>query len=110
MRDGSAADRRTEWTEDWMNDEQVAQPDAAKSRYPSVNAAISTVSESTGRSFDFFSTVAAGLAIGLLIDWLAGSGPIVTIIGIIAGFVAGFYKLWEASAILEEQAERRTRR
>ena len=98
-----------EQTEDWMNDEQVAHPDAANSHYRSVNAAIRTVSESTSSSFDFFSTVIAGLALGLLIDWLANSGPIATIIGIVAGFVAGFYKLWRASAVLEEQAKQRRR-
>ena len=33
-----------------------------------------------------------------------------TIIGVVLGFVAGFYKLWKASEVLEEQAERRRRR
>lgn len=79
------------------------------SRYRSINAAVSTAADATGRSFDFFSTVLAGLALGLGVDWLAGTGPVVTIVGIVLGFIAGFYKLWEASAVLEEQAERRRR-
>ena len=84
-------------------------PDRPGSRYRSINAAVATATEGTGRSFDLFSTIAAGLMIGLLIDWAAGTAPILTIIGIVAGFVAGFYKLWAASAVLEEQAERRKR-
>lgn len=99
-----------------MNDEQRRQLESpsedgggSKSRYRSVNAAISTATDATGQSFDFFSTILAGLALGIGVDWIAGTGPIVTIIGIILGFVAGFYKLWAASAVLEDQAERRRR-
>lgn len=94
-----------------MNNDQPRQTDspAGSSRYSSVNAAISTAMDGTGRSFDLFSTIAAGLLIGIVVDWMAGTGPVVTIIGIVLGFVAGFYKLWEASSILEKQAERRKR-
>ena len=89
-----------------MNDELPADA-ARRSRYRTINAAVSTAADGTGRSFDLFSTIIAGFAIGFFVDWLAGTSPIFTIVGIIAGFVAGFYKLWEASAVLEEQAERR---
>lgn len=58
-------------------------------------------------AFDFFSSVAAGLLLGLGIDWLAGTGPWFTIVGIVAGFVSGFTKLWVASRVLEEQARQR---
>lgn len=91
-----------------MNEERSNNP-ADTSRYRSVNAAVTTAAEGTGKSFDLFSTIVAGLAIGLIADWAAGTGPVFTIIGIVAGFVAGFYKLWEASAVLEEQAQRRKR-
>lgn len=94
-----------------MNEDQQRHTDSpvGSSRYSSINAAISTATEGTGRSFDLFSTLAAGLLIGLVVDWMAGTGPVVTIIGIVLGSIAGFYKLWEASAVLEEQAERRKR-
>ena len=97
-----------------MSDEQRTQLDpsgegTSGSRHSSINAAVSTATDATGRSFDFFSTAAAGFALGFGVDWLAGTGPVVTIIGIVMGFVAGFYKLWEASAVLEEQAKLRRR-
>ena len=99
-----------------MSDEQRTQlepgtqtSETAESRYSSINAAVSTATDATGRSFDIFSTIVAGLILGIGIDWLAGTGPIVTIIGIVLGFVAGFYKLWAASAVLEEQAKLRRR-
>lgn len=75
----------------------------------SVRAAAKVAAEGTGASLDFISSVVAGLVIGLGIDWLAGSEPVATIIGIVLGFVAGFYKLWRASEVLEEQAARRRR-
>lgn len=76
----------------------------------SVNAAIRTASQGTSASIDFFSSVVAGLILGLGVDWLAGSRPVATIIGVVLGFVAGFYKLWRASEVLEEQAAARLRR
>lgn len=92
------------------NDQQRhTESPARASKYTSINAAINTATDGTGSSFDFFSTVIAGLLIGISVDWMAGTRPVVTIIGIVFGFVVGFYKLWAASAILEEQAERRRR-
>lgn len=76
----------------------------------SVQAAVEVAVQGTGASLDFISSVVAGLLIGLGIDWLAGSAPFATIIGVVLGFVAGFYKLWRASEVLEEQAAKRGRR
>ena len=84
------------------------EPTVSKSK--SVNAAMKVASEGTSASLDFFSTVVAGLVIGLGVDWLAGSSPVATIIGVVLGFVSGFYKLWKASEVLEEQAAERRRR
>ena len=75
----------------------------------SVQAAVRVAAEGTSASLDFVSSVVAGLLLGLGIDWLAGSSPVATIIGVVLGFVAGFYKLWRASEVLEEQAARRRR-
>ena len=58
---------------------------------------------------DLISSVVAGLLIGLGLDWWLGTGPVITIIGSIAGFGSGFYKLWRFSAVLEEQAKERRR-
>jgi F0F1-type ATP synthase assembly protein I len=60
-------------------------------------------------SVDFFSSVAAGLLLGLGFDWLLDTRPVFTIVFVVAGFVAGFYKLWQHSAVLEELAEERRR-
>jgi F0F1-type ATP synthase assembly protein I len=58
---------------------------------------------------DFFSSVVAGLVLGLLLDWWLGTGPVLVVIGVVAGFVSGFVKLWRYSALLEQQAKERTR-
>ncbi len=60
-------------------------------------------------AMDFISTVVAGLLLGLGLDWWVGTPPLFTIIGIVLGFVAGFFKLWRASGVLEEQAKLRRR-
>ncbi len=60
-------------------------------------------------AMDFISSVVAGLVLGLALDWWLDTRPVIVIIGIVLGFVAGFYKLWNASAVLEEQAQRRRR-
>jgi F0F1-type ATP synthase assembly protein I len=79
------------------------------SRSKSVNAAVKVASEGSSASLDFFSSVVAGLILGLAIDWIAGISPVATIIGVVVGFVAGFFKLWKASEVLERQAEQRRR-
>jgi ATP synthase protein I len=58
---------------------------------------------------DLASTVIAGLLIGLALDWWLGTRPIFIVIFTIAGFGAGFYKLWRHSAVLEELAKERER-
>jgi ATP synthase protein I len=58
---------------------------------------------------DLISSVVAGLLLGLGLDWWLGTRPVFVIIGIIAGFGSGFYKLWQHSAVLEEQAKERRR-
>ena len=58
---------------------------------------------------DLISSVVAGLLLGLGLDWWLGTAPVFVIIGIIAGFGSGFYKLWQLSAVLEEQAKERKR-
>ena len=60
-------------------------------------------------SMDFISSVVAGLLIGIGLDWWLDTRPVFVIIGIVLGFVAGFFKLWAASAVLEEQAKERRR-
>lgn len=42
----------------------------------------------------FFTSILAGLGLGLGLDAWWGTGPALTIAGIIAGSVSGFWKLW----------------
>jgi len=67
------------------------------------------IGESTSAGMDFFSSVVAGLLLGLGLDWVFNATPIFVIIGVIGGFISGFAKLWSTSRILEEQARARGR-
>jgi len=60
-------------------------------------------------SVDFISSVIAGLLLGVALDWLLDTRPVFIIVFVVAGFVTGFYRLWQHSAVLEEMAKERTR-
>ncbi len=57
---------------------------------------------------DFISYIIAGLLIGLFLDWVIGSAPIMTILWSIAGISVGFYRMWQRSEDLEEEGRART--
>lgn len=59
--------------------------------------------------FDLISSIVSGLLLGLGLDWWLGTRPVFVVVGIIAGFGSGFYRLWQQSAVLEEQARERRR-
>ena len=67
------------------------------------------IGDATSPAFDFISSVIAGLLLGLGLDWVFDTAPIMVIIGVIAGFVSGFVKLWIASKAIEDEARRRGR-
>jgi F0F1-type ATP synthase assembly protein I len=69
----------------------------------------STIGAGSSQGFDFFSSVLSGMLLGLGADWVFGTAPILVIIGVIAGFVSGFAKLWAASQEIEDEARRRGR-
>ncbi|MGA9596915.1 MAG: AtpZ/AtpI family protein [Acidimicrobiia bacterium] len=58
---------------------------------------------------DFISSVVAGLLLGLGLDWWLNTRPVFVVIGVVAGFISGFLKLWRYSALMEQQAKERTR-
>lgn len=58
---------------------------------------------------DLISSIVAGLLLGFGLDWWLGTRPVFIVVGIVAGSVSGFYKLWQHSAVLEEQAKERRR-
>jgi len=57
---------------------------------------------------DLISTIVAGLLIGLFLDWLLGTAPVMVIIWSLAGVGVGSYKLWQSSAGLEEEGRTRS--
>lgn len=67
------------------------------------------IGEASSSGFDFFASIAAGMLIGFGLDWVLDTAPIMVIIGVIAGFVSGFLKLWVASKAIEDEARRRGR-
>jgi F0F1-type ATP synthase assembly protein I len=67
------------------------------------------IGEGSSQGFDFFSSVLAGMLLGLGLDWILDTAPVMVIIGVIAGFVSGFAKLWAASKAIEDEARRRGR-
>lgn len=82
--------------------------DPTVKRPSELTAAAQKVAEGS-EAMDFISSIVAGLLLGLGLDWWVGSSPVFTIIGIVLGFVAGFFKLWRVSSVLEEDAKRRRR-
>ncbi len=56
-------------------------------------------------SGDFFGAILAGLLLGLLGDWLLGTAPWLVVMGVIAGFGVGFWRMYEFSKRIEDQAE-----
>lgn len=82
-----------------------AHPKADKSSLTKAAAAVTD----GGSGMDFISSVVAGLLIGLGLDWIFGTPPVLTIIFIVLGFISGFVKLWSTSAVLEQQAGERRR-
>jgi len=56
-------------------------------------------------SGDFFGAILAGLLLGLLGDSLLGTAPLLVVIGVIAGFGVGFWRMYEFSSRIEDQAE-----
>lgn len=87
------------------------QTDDANAERPMTNHLTKAAAQATGGSeaMDFISSVIAGLVLGLGLDWWLDTRPVFVVIGIVLGFVSGFYKLWGASAVLERQAEERRR-
>lgn len=59
------------------------------------------------KNADLLSYIVSGLLIGLFLDWVFGTSPIMTIVWSLAAIGVGFYRLWQASAELEEEGKKR---
>lgn len=57
---------------------------------------------------DFISYIIAGLLIGLFLDWVFGTTPIMTILWLLAGVGVGFWRMWQRSEHLEQEGRERS--
>ncbi len=59
------------------------------------------------KNADLISYIVSGLIIGLLLDWFLSTSPIMVILWTLAGMGIGFWRLWQASAVLDEEGKKR---
>jgi F0F1-type ATP synthase assembly protein I len=45
-------------------------------------------------SAGFFATIMSGFLLGVLLDWLLDTKPVFIVLGIIAGSIIGFWRMW----------------
>lgn len=60
------------------------------------------------KNADLISYVVTGLLIGLLLDWIFGTRPLMIILWTLAGIAVGFFRLWKGSEELVEQGKARS--
>jgi len=60
------------------------------------------------RNTDLISYIVAGLVIGLGLDWVLSTSPIMVISWTLLGLGVGAYRLWQHSATLDEQGRERS--
>lgn len=60
------------------------------------------------KNADLISYIVAGLLLGLLLDWVFGTTPLMVIIWALFGVGVGYWRLWQQSAELEDQAKDRS--
>ena len=58
-------------------------------------------------SGDFLGAILAGLVLGLGGDWLFGTGPLLAVLGGVAGFAVGFWRMYEIARKAEEEELRK---
>jgi len=66
------------------------------------------ITGSFSKNGDLISYVVTGLLIGLLLDWIFGTRPLMVVVWILMGVAVGFYRLWKNSEELEEQGRARS--
>lgn len=57
------------------------------------------------KNADLISYILTGLLIGVVLDWAFGTRPVFVIIFSLIGIGIGYWRLWQASAELEEEAK-----
>ena len=56
---------------------------------------------------DLVSYFVTGLLLGVFLDWILGTSPLMVVTWTLIGFAVGFYRLWQGSSDLEEEGRRR---
>lgn len=59
------------------------------------------------KNADLISYIVSGLIVGLLLDWFLSTSPIMVILWTLAGIGLGFWRLWQASSVLDEEGRKR---
>lgn len=60
-------------------------------------------------SGDVLASILAGLGLGLVADWALGTAPWLVVIGVVAGFAVGFWRMYVRSKEIVDEAQRRQR-
>ena len=90
---------------DTTPDHEPNAPDSARSGFVPPKEAITG---GFSKNADLISYIVAGLLIGLFLDWAFGTTPVMIIVWTLLGVAVGYWRLWQASAELEEQAKERS--
>lgn len=90
-----------------VTDPDIPQDDVqdARSKYVPARDA---VTGGFSKNADLISYIVAGLLLGLLLDWLLGTTPVMVIIWTLLGVGVGYWRLWQSSEELEAQAKDRS--
>ncbi len=97
--------RGIEHVTDTTPDHEPDAPDDSRSTFVPPKAAITG---GFSKNADLISYIVAGLLIGLFLDWVLGTTPVMVIIWTLLGVAVGYWRLWQSSAELEEQAKERS--
>ena len=97
--------RGIEHVTDTTPDHEPEAPEDTRSAFVPPKAAITG---GFSKNADLISYIVAGLLIGLFLDWVFGTTPVMIIIWTLLGVAVGYWRLWQSSAELEEQAKERS--
>lgn len=60
------------------------------------------------RNADLISYIVSGLVIGLGLDWLLGTSPVMVIIWTLMALAVGYWRLWQHSETLDDEGRKRS--
>ncbi len=89
----------------------MTDPDTTRDDVPEDRSSIvpprDAITGGFSRKADLLSYVLSGLLIGGVLDWAFGTAPIMLILWTLAAVAVGYWRLWQHSAELEEEAKGR---